>query len=85
MSFGLCNALATFQRIVNQVLGDMPNCSVYLDDLIVYTSTWDEHMKVLRQVFTRLAQASLTLSLAKCKFGKAMVIYLGRQVGHGQV
>ncbi|KAG7453964.1 hypothetical protein JOB18_002015, partial [Solea senegalensis] len=85
MAFGLCNAPATFQRLVNQVLGDIPNCSAYLDDLVVYTSTWDEHMKILRQVFTRLAQASLTLNLAKCEFGKATVIYLGHQVGQGQV
>ena len=47
MAFGLCNAPATFQRLVNQVLGDISNCSAYLDDLVVYTSTWDEHMKVL--------------------------------------
>ncbi|KAG7514240.1 hypothetical protein JOB18_028375 [Solea senegalensis] len=85
MAFGLCNAPATFQRLVNQVLSDIPNCCAYLDDLGVYTSTWDEHMKILRQVFTRLAQASLTLNLAKCEFGKATVIYSGHQVGQGQV
>ena len=62
MEFDLCNAPATFQRPVNQILGDIPNCSAYLDDIAVYTSTLDEHMKVLRQVFTRLAQASLTLN-----------------------
>lgn len=42
-------------------------------------------MRILEQVFTRLAAASLTLNLAKCKFGKATVTYLGRQVGPGQV
>lgn len=42
-------------------------------------------MQILEQVFTRLAQASLTLNLAKCEFGKATVTYLGKQVGQGQV
>lgn len=85
MAFGMCNAPATFQRLVNTVLVGLPNCNAYLDDLIIYTSTWEEHMQVLEQVFSRLAQATLTLNLAKCDFGKATITYLGRQVGQGQV
>ncbi|XP_030216443.1 uncharacterized protein LOC115546817 [Gadus morhua] len=85
MAFGMCNAPATFQRLVNSVLAGVANCNAYLDDLIVYTTTWEEHMQILDQVFTRLAKASLTLNLAKCEFGKATVTYLGRQVGQGQV
>lgn len=85
MAFGMCNAPATFQRLVNTVLSGLPNCNAYLDDLIVYTSTWEEHIKILKAVFTRLADASLTVNLAKCDFGKATVTYLGRQVGRGQV
>lgn len=85
MAFGMCNAPATFQRLVNTVLSGLANCNAYLDDLIVYTSSWEEHMQILEQVFTRLAAASLTLNLAKCEFGKASVTYLGRQVGQGQV
>lgn len=85
MAFGMCNAPATFQRLVNTVLAGLPNCNAYLDDLIIYTETWREHVRVLEQVFSRLAQATLTINLAKCDFGKATVIYLGRQVGQGQV
>ena len=85
MAFGMCNAPATFQRLVNTVLVGLPNCNAYLDDLIIYTSTWEEHMQVLEQVFSWLAQATLTLNLAKCDFGKATITYLGRQVGQGQV
>lgn len=85
MAFGLRNAPATFQRLVNKVMADVPNCSAYLDDLVVYTSTWPEHVSVLTMVFQRLADASLTLNLAKCEFGKATVTYLGKQVGKGQV
>lgn len=79
------NAPATFQRLVNIVLSGVPNCNAYLDDLVVYTSTWSEHMHILRMVFDRLASASLTVNLAKCEFGKATVTYLGKQVGQGRV
>ena len=85
MAFGMCNAPATFQRLVNNVLQGVPCCNAYLDDLIVHSRTWEEHLATLTKVFARLAQASLTLNLAKCEFGKATVIYLGREVGQGQV
>ncbi|XP_062420777.1 uncharacterized protein LOC134132778 isoform X2 [Pungitius pungitius] len=85
MAFGMCNAPATFQRLVNTVLAGVTNCNAYLDDVIVYTETWEEHLRILEQVFRRLAQANLTLNLSKCEFGKATVTYLGRQVGQGQV
>lgn len=85
MAFGMCNAPATFQRLINTLLFDLKNCNAYLDDLIIHTSSWEEHVQVLGEVFARLAKASLTLNLAKCDFGKATVIYLGREVGQGQV
>ncbi|KAK7877062.1 hypothetical protein WMY93_032231 [Mugilogobius chulae] len=85
MAFGMCKAPATFQRLVNIVLQGLANCNAYLDDLIVYSTTWEEHLHTLRQVFLRLAEASLTLNLAKCEFGKSTVTYLGREVGQGQV
>lgn len=85
MPFGMCNAPATFQRLVNSVLSGLPNCNAYLDDLIVYSTTWEAHLEGLEQVFTRLANASLTVNLAKCEFGHATVTYLGKQVGQGQV
>ena len=85
MAFGLCNAPATFQRLVDTVLAGLTNVNAYLDDLIVFSSTWHGHVNSLREVFSRLAGASLTLNLAKCEFGRGTVTYLGRQVGQGQV
>uniref|UniRef100_A0A669CS17 ribonuclease H n=1 Tax=Oreochromis niloticus TaxID=8128 RepID=A0A669CS17_ORENI len=85
MPFGLRNAPATFQRLMNIVLGSVRKCEVYLDDIVVYSDTWSEHIETLTDVFHRLGRASLTLNLAKCDFGKAMVTYLGKQVGQGQV
>ncbi len=85
MPFGMCNAPATFQRLVNIVFDDIPTCTAYLDDVVIYSPTWAEHLSTLRLVFQRLENASLTLNLAKCEFGKATVTYLGKQVGRGQV
>ena len=85
LAFGMRNAPATFQRLVNTVLAGVPYCNAYLDDLVVYTSTWEEHMSSLKMVFDRLAEASLTVNLAKCEFAKATVTYLGKQVGQGTV
>lgn len=85
MAFGLRNAPATFQRLVDIVLHDVPNCNAYLDDLVLYSLSWTEHIGLLRTVFERLFKANLTLNLAKCEFGKATVTYLGKEVGQGQV
>lgn len=86
MSFGLRNAPATFQRLMCKVLSGVPNCEVYLDDIVLYSSSsWSDHIQLILTVFERLRDASLTLNLAKCEFGKATVTYLGKQVGQGQV
>ncbi len=85
MAFGLRNAAATFQRLVNLVLAEVPNCNAYLDDLVIYSQSWSEHLSLLETVFKRLQEVFLTLNLAKCEIGKATVTYLGKQVGHGQV
>uniref|UniRef100_A0AAQ4PM80 Gypsy retrotransposon integrase-like protein 1 n=1 Tax=Gasterosteus aculeatus aculeatus TaxID=481459 RepID=A0AAQ4PM80_GASAC len=85
MAFGMRNAPATFQRLVSSVFSGVPNCTAYLDDVVIHSSEWTAHVDSLRTVFQRLADASLTLNLAKCEFGKATVTYLGKQVGGGQV
>lgn len=51
----------------------------YLDDLIVYSLTWSEHLQTLTEVFSRLTNTSLTLNLAKCGFRKRTATCLGRQ------
>lgn len=85
MAFGMRNAPATFQRLISIVLSGIPNCNAYLDDLVVYSTDWSEHVSLLNTVFERLAKASLTLNLAKCEFAQATITYLGKEVGQGQV
>lgn len=60
MYFCLGNAPATFQCLIDAVLAGIPHCSAYLDDLVIYTTTWTEHVEVLRKVFACLAEASVT-------------------------
>ena len=85
MAFGLKNAPATFQRLMSQVLGNVDNCEVYLDDVVVFSDTWSSHVGTLSKVLANFQAASLTLNLAKCEFGQATVTYLGKQVGQGVV
>lgn len=85
MPFGLRNAPATFQRLMNMVVSGLDGCAVYLDDVVVYSDTWSGHLQRIRALFRRLSGARLTVNLAKCEFAKATVTYLGKVVGQGQV
>lgn len=85
MAFGMRNAPATFQRLMQLVLSGVAHCNVYLDDIVIYSDTWSDHVATLTEVFQRLSSANLTLNLAKCEFWKATVTYLGKVVGHEKV
>lgn len=78
MSFGLRNPPATFQHLMNLVVAGLKGCAVYLDDVVVYIDTWDDHVRRIDALFECLA-------LAKCEFARATVTYLGRVVGRGLI
>ena len=80
--FGLCNAPATFSRLMDRVLSGLhwETCLFYPDDIIVFSSTWEEHLARLRQVFERLRHANLKLGAEKCAFAAKEVSYLGHRV-----
>ena len=82
MPFGLTNAPATLQRLMECTLaGLMPEeCLIYLDDVIMYSSTFDNHLERLKRVFQRLQQAGLRLKPEKCHFAQSEVHYLGHVV-----
>lgn len=79
MPYGLTNAPATFQRLLDRLVGTAmyPHAFVYLDDIIVVTRTFDEHLHWLRQVLQRIRYAGLTINRAKCEFCRSEVRYLG--------
>lgn len=70
MPFGLTGAPATFQRIMNHILTGLQgvDCFVYLDDIVVYGSTLNEHNNKLERVFGQLQKYGLILPTEKCKF-----------------
>eukprot|EP00731_Ephydatia_muelleri_P008358 Em0004g696a len=82
MPFGLCNAPATFQRLMDRVLGGLKwsSCLVYFDDIIVIGSTFSEHLKHLAAVLTHLRQSGLKLNPTKCKLCQQQVTFLGHIV-----
>ena len=85
MPFGMKNAAATFQRLMNIVVGSLDGVIVYIDDIVVYSNDWDTHIFRIRKLFEALSQAGLVINLAKCEIGKAKVRYLGHEVGLGEI
>ena len=83
MPFGLTNAPATFQRMMNDIMRPFTDkfVVVYLDDILVYSRTEEEHKDHLRQVLQRLREEKLVAKKSKCSFGTAEVEYLGHTVG----
>ena len=80
--FGLTNAPATFQRLMESCLGELHLnwCIIYLDDIIVFSRTPEEHIHRLRAVFEKLKAAGLKLKPSKCDFFKKEIKYLGHVV-----
>ena len=79
MPFGLCNAPATFQRLMDLMLAGLQwyNCLVYLDGILIIGKTFDDHLHNLRLVFERLREAGLKLKPSKCAVYRKQVTYLG--------
>lgn len=82
MPFGLCNAPGTFQRLMECVLRGLTwqIALIYLDDVLVYSRTFDDHLQHLRLVFDRFRTAGLKLKPSKCHFGQKQVNYLGHVI-----
>ena len=86
MPFGLCNAPATFQRVMQIVLSGLEwmSCFVYLNDILIASKTFSEHIQHIREVFQRLRAAGLRLKPKKCIFLRDEVPYLGHFISaHG--
>lgn len=84
LSFGLKNAPFCFSSLMSKVLRGMEGFAVpYLDDVAVFSNTWEEHLVHLRSVLSRLREAGLTVKAEKCQLGRREVSYLGHVVGNG--
>ena len=79
MAMGLRNAPATFQRLLQTLFSGM-NILPYVDDIIVASRSFSDHIQSLRNVFQQLRSANLKLNPAKCKFAEPSVVYLGHLI-----
>ena len=73
MPFGLVNGQATFQRMMDNTLQGLRRTESYIDDCIVYSNDFEQHMQDLRAVFDRLRQANLHIKFKKCQFFREKV------------
>ena len=82
MPYGLCNAPAMFQHLMQNCLGELNlmYALIYLDDVIVYSKTEEEHLVRLRAVLERFMEHSLKLKPSKCNFFHTKISYLGHKV-----
>lgn len=80
LNFGLCGAAQTFQRFMNEILGDLEFCYVYLDDILVSSANEEEHKAHFRVVLDRLNAYGLTVNVSKCVFGVSEISFLGHLI-----
>ena len=86
MPFGLCGAPATFQRMMDRLIEGLEDfTAAYLDDLVIHSDNWAEHLQHIQCVLHKLQEAGLTAKPAKCQIAMAQCTYLGQIVGGGKV
>jgi hypothetical protein len=85
MLFCLCNALTTFMCVMNDVFRPFLDdfLIVYLDNILIFSGTWDEHVRHVKKVLDTLQRENLYVKLSKYEFSKIVLVYLGHIVGGG--
>ena len=73
------------ERLVNSLIFGLDGCKAYIDDAIIYSEEWKQHLEIIREFFKRLSDAKLTINLLKSEFCHANLTFLGHIVGQGQV
>lgn len=72
-------------RLTNDVVSGVSGCEAYIDDVILYSNSWDKYLETIKALFVHLSDAQLTIDLAKSEFGQGTVSYMGHVVGQGKV
>jgi hypothetical protein len=88
MFFGLTNSPVTFQSLMNSIFANLiaqGKVAVYLDDILIWSSTLEEHHKIVHEVLHCLQTYDLYLRPEKCEFEQTKVDYLGLVISHGRV
>ena len=79
------NAETTFQRIVNKLVRDIDGCEGYIDDVVIYSDDWLDHVHHIQHFFQIMQEVKLIINLMKSEFSRAIVKYLGHILGQGKV
>ena len=85
MPFGLVNSGSTFNRMMGTLLQDLKHVDHYVDDILIHTRTWEEHIHTLAAVIQRIQEAGLTVRPSKCKIGYSEMEFTGQIIGGGTV
>jgi len=85
MPFGMINAAATLMRAMRMLLAGMNNVDNYIDDILVHTIAWEEHINVLDELFQRMGRATLTARPTKTLLGSTTMEFLGQNITVGEV
>ena len=85
MPFGMKNAASTFQRLMNIVCSKVKNCVVYIDNVVIYSNSWEDHLQSIHELFKAIQNANMVINLAKSDFSQVKITYLGFEVGYGKV
>jgi hypothetical protein len=87
LPFGLCNAPPTFQSTMNEIFRDLIDRAVlvYMDDILIYSETLEEHLATLKEVFRRLKDNQFHCRLHKCKFLQTTIEYVGYKITQGSI
>ncbi|KAG0432915.1 Retrovirus-related Pol polyprotein from transposon [Dictyocoela muelleri] len=80
MPFGLCNAPATFQRVMNDLFKNIPDTLIYLDDILIFNSSIEKHYNSLQNVFRILKENNVSINFEKSKFAVETLNFLGHQI-----
>ena len=82
MPFGMVNSAATLVRAMRKLLAGLENVDSYIDDILIHTRTWEEHLQALRELFNML-KWGITARPSKCVIGEEAVNFIGHKIGRG--
>ena len=81
MLFGMVISGATLVRGLRKILEGMPGVRSYIDDIVIYSDSWEDHLRTLKELFGSLRKARITARPTKCLLGASRMEFLGHQVG----
>ncbi|KAG0442150.1 Retrovirus-related Pol polyprotein from transposon 17.6 [Dictyocoela muelleri] len=80
MTFGLCNAPATFQKAMNIIFSNVKNVIIYIDDILIFTDSEEKHYEVLREVIKLVMKNEISINFDKSEFFKHEIEFLGHRI-----